>query len=74
MKNKIIYICLVLAVAVVMIPIGTTLAISHIDYSDPDWECKKWIGIAKQDYTYFLEDSLKMAEKKCGFSISEFID
>lgn len=46
----------------------------HIDYEDPDWKCKKWVGIvelAKLDYPHFVEDSLIMAERFCGFDVDE---
>jgi len=49
-------------------------AMNHINENDPDWECKKWIGIvelAKQDYPNFVEETLFMAEKKCGFDVNE---
>lgn len=49
-------------------------AMNHINESDPDWECKKWVGIvelAKQDYPNFVEETLLMAEKKCGFDVNE---
>ena len=51
--------------------------LNHIDYDDPDWGCKKWIGIvelAKQDYPHFVEDTLFMAEMKCGFDVSILIE
>lgn len=46
---------------------------SHVNENDPDWECKKWVGmveLAKQDYPNFVEDTLLMAEKKCGFDVN----
>jgi len=49
-------------------------AMNHINENDPDWECKKWVGIvelAKQDYPHFVEETLLMAEKKCGFDVNE---
>lgn len=51
---------------------GVALGIHHIDYTDPDWKCKKWVGmveLAKQDYPQFVEDTLIMAEKFCGFDV-----
>ena len=47
---------------------------NHINESDPDWECKKWVGIvelAKQDYPNFVEETLLMAEKKCDFDVND---
>ena len=43
---------------------------------EQDWECKKWVGIvelAKQDYPHFVEETLKMAEMKCGFDVNNII-
>ena len=45
----------------------------HIDYDDPDWECKKTVGmweLAKQDYPGFVEDTKWLADMKCGFDVS----
>lgn len=53
--------------------IGSAYGMNHIDYDDSDWECKKWVGIvelAKQHYPIFVEDTLLMAEMKCGFDVS----
>ena len=67
-------------IAVGIITIGSTMIISyasHVDESDPDIGCKKWVSIselAKQDYPHFLEDSLIMAERFCEFDISEFLN
>ena len=63
----------------IMISIGipSAFALSHVDYSDSNWECKKWLEITKlaiQDYPQFVDDSLIMAEKKCGFDVSEFLN
>lgn len=72
MKKRVLYIGLILAIAVISIPIGTTLATSHIDYSEPDWKCKKAVGLvelAKKDYPNFVEDTLWLAEKHCGFNV-----
>ena len=46
--------------------------LEHIDMTDPDWKCKKAVGmveLAKQDYPNFLEDTLWLAEKHCGFNV-----
>lgn len=54
--------------------VGTVYGMDHIDYEDEDWECKKWVGIvelAKQHYPNFVDDTLMMAEKKCGFDVNE---
>ena len=56
-----------------MIVPSVAFAMSHTDYEDPDWECKKWVGmveLAKQDYPNFVEDTLAMAEKKCCFDVN----
>lgn len=48
----------------------------HIDKSDPDWECKKTVGLhqlAKQDYPHFVENTKWLADKKCGFDVSNII-
>lgn len=77
MKNKsLLILSIIVVIGVIMIPIGISYGMSHNDYSDPDWACKKWIGIAelaKQDYPGFLEDSLTMAEMKCGFDVNQFL-
>jgi len=73
-KNKKILIASLIAGCILSFSGGTVFGISHIDYNDPQWECKKWIGmveLAKQDYPNFVEDTLEMAEKKCGFDVNE---
>jgi len=55
---------------------GVSFALDHVDYSDPNWGCKKWVGIvelAKQDYPHFVEMALDMAERHCGFDVSAII-
>lgn len=74
-NKKALIITLSVLATVIVISTGFSYA-THIDESDPDWQCKKWIGItelAKQGYPHFLEDSLTMGKMKCGFDISEFI-
>lgn len=51
---------------------GSVYGMNHIDYDDPNWECKKWVGmveLAKQDFPHFVNDTLTMAENKCGFDV-----
>lgn len=54
--------------------LGTVFGI-HLDWTDPDMECKKWVGIvaelAEQDYTYLIDDALKIAELKCGIDVDD---
>jgi len=72
--NKIIIIYLIVA-SMGIFSMGTAFGI-HIDYNDPDAECKKWVGIvelAKQDYPNFVEETLEMAERKCGFDVSNIL-
>lgn len=48
----------------------------YVEPEDPDWECRKWIDLvelAKQDYPNFVEETLNMAEKKCGFDVNDLI-
>lgn len=48
-------------------------ASSHIDESDPDWECKKVVGLyelAKEHYPHFEKNTKWLADKKCGFDVS----
>ncbi len=69
---KKIYIGLILAVVIVSTPIGVSFGMSHVDYLDSDWKCKKAVGLvelAKQDYPNFVEDTLWLAEKHCGFDV-----
>lgn len=72
-KRKVLAVIVAVIVAVIIsFSVGTVYGMNHIDYTDPDWKCKKWIGIvelAKQDYTQFVEDTLIMAEKFCGFDV-----
>lgn len=59
-----------------MIVPSVAFGMTHIDYEDPDWQCKKWVGmveLAKQDYPHFVEQTLIMAEMKCGFDVSNII-
>jgi len=52
---------------------GIAYGMTHVDYSDPDWQCKKTISmyeLAKQDYPNFVEETKWLADKKCGFDIS----
>lgn len=44
----------------------------HIDESDPDWECKKTVGLyelAKQSYPHFEKNTKWLADLKCGFDV-----
>jgi len=73
-KNEKILMVSVIIGSILSFSIGTVYGMNHIDYDDPDWECKKWVGIvelAKQDYPQFVEDTLVMAEKFCGFDVNE---
>jgi len=74
-KNEKILTFLAIIVACVSgLTVGTVYGMHHIDYEHEDWECKKWVGIvelAKQHYPNFVEDTLFMAEKKCGFDVNE---
>lgn len=73
--SKKILIIMMVAVSISTLSIGIVYGMNHINYDDPDWECKKWIGIvelAKQNYPNFVEDTLTMAEMKCGFDVDEF--
>ncbi|MCJ8306704.1 MAG: hypothetical protein HRU07_06605 [Nitrosopumilus sp.] len=52
---------------------GVAYGMSHIDYSDLDWQCKKTIGmweLAKADYPNFVDDTKWLTDKKCGFDVS----
>lgn len=73
MQNKEKALGLVVIVAsIISFSVGNIYGMQHIDYTDPDWECKKWVGmveLAKQDYPQFVEDTLIMAEKFCGFDV-----
>lgn len=72
--EKIIIISVVTMSVISSFSVGTIYGTYHIDYDDPDWECKKWVGIvelAKQDYPYLIEDALTLAEMKCGFDVDE---
>lgn len=40
---------------------------------DPDWECKKTVNmweLAKKDYPHFIDNTKWLADKKCGFDVS----
>ena len=70
-NEKILIISLVIG-CILSFSIGTVYGMLHIDYEDENWECKKWVGIvelAKQDFPNFVEETLFMAEKKCGFDV-----
>lgn len=72
-KNEKVLIAAIIVASFISFSVGTVYGMYHIDYEDKDWQCKKWIGIvelAKQDYPNFVEDTLEMAEKKCGFDIN----
>jgi len=52
--------------------VGVSFGMNHVDYSDSDWQCKKAVGmveLAKQDYPNFVDDTLWLAEKHCGFDV-----
>lgn len=73
-KNEKILGTVIIVTCIISFSVGNIYGMSHIDYDDPNWECKKWVGmveLAKQDYPNFIEDTLQMAEKKCGFNIDE---
>jgi len=62
----------VILFATASLTIGVSFGMNHVDYTDPDWQCKKAVGLvelAKQDYPNFVEDTLWLAEKHCGFNI-----
>ena len=57
-----------------MIVPGVAFGMIHTDDTDPDADCKKWVGmveLAEQDYPHFVENTLVMAEKKCGFDVND---
>ena len=73
-NEKILGIVVLTVVSILCFSVGNIYGMSHIDYDNPDWECKKWVGIvelAKQDYPNFIEETLEIAEKKCGFDVNE---
>jgi len=73
-NEKILTFLALIGVCVSGLTVGTVFGMYHIDYEDEDWQCKKWIGmveLAKQSYPDFVEDTLFMAEKKCGFDVNE---
>ena len=75
-NNKILVIALI-ATSIISFSAGSVYGMSHINYDDPDWECKKTIGmweLAKQDFPHFVNDTKWLADKKCGFDVSELID
>lgn len=70
--NKQISIILLILGLGISFSIGTVFGMNHIDYEDPNWECKKTIGmweLAKQDYPGFINDTKWLADKKCGFNV-----
>ena len=70
--EKILIVGIVIA-SIVSFSIGSVYGMSHIDYDSPYWECKKTVGmweLAKQDYPGFVEDTKWLADKKCGFDVS----
>ena len=74
MKKSLIMIIIIAVITSITIPIGLSYGLVHVDYTDPDWGCKKWIGLvelAKQDYPHFVDHTLFMAEMKCGFDVDE---
>lgn len=53
---------------------GVALGMHHIDYTDPDWECKKVVGmweLSMQEYPNFVNETAWLVEKKCGFDVNE---
>lgn len=74
MKKSLMMIIIISAIVSIIVPVGLSYGLNHIDESDPDWKCKKAVGmveLAKQDYTNFVEETLWLAEKQCGFSVDE---
>jgi len=50
--------------------------LENVDYDDPDWECKKTVGmweLAKKEFPHFVENTKWLADKKCGFDVSNII-
>jgi len=69
-KRIIIYITIA---TIASFSIGTAFGV-HIDYESPDADCKIWVDmveLAKQEYPHFVELTLDMAERKCGFDVSD---
>ena len=55
--------------------LGNSYAVSHVDYTDPDWQCKKVTGmleLAIRDYPLFIQDTISLVELKCGVDLSDF--
>ena len=55
-----------------VLTVGVSFGMSHTDYNDLDWQCKKAVGLvelAKQDYPHFEDGTLWIAEKHCGFNV-----
>lgn len=56
----------------ITVPVSLSYGLNHVDYSDPDWKCKKSVGLvelAKRDYPNFIDETLWLAEKHCGFDV-----
>ncbi len=73
MQKLLIMIIVISGIISITIPVGLSYGLNHIDYEDPDWECKKTVGmweLAKQDFPNFVEETKWLADKKCGFDVN----